>query len=66
MKVLEFCFFGGGFFSKGVINMIVVCCVCNKVFKKTKRDKGVVSHGYCKECLKKVRKEMGLDKKKDK
>jgi len=66
MKVLEFCFFGGGFFSKGVINMIVVCCVCKKVLKKTSKDKGIISHTYCKDCLKKFREDNGLDKKKDK
>ena len=64
MKVLEFCFYGGGFFRKGVINVILVCCVCHRVIKKTAKDKGVVSHGYCKKCLKKVRKEFGMDKKK--
>jgi len=45
--------------------MIVICCVCHRVMKKTDKDKGVISHTYCKRCLKKLRKESGLDKKKD-
>lgn len=44
--------------------MIVICCVCHRVLKETDKDKGVISHSYCKKCLKKFREENGLDKKK--
>lgn len=44
--------------------MKVVCCVCKKVLKNTLNDPGVISHTYCKKCLKKFRKRNGLDKKK--
>lgn len=40
--------------------MILICCVCHRVLKETKKDKDVVSHGYCTACMKKFRKANGL------
>ena len=42
--------------------MIVICCVCHKILSEVKKDPGVVSHGYCKECMKKFREANGLKK----
>jgi len=47
---------------KGVILLIVICCECHRVLKEVKKDPGVISHGYCKECLKKFREANGLKK----
>ncbi|MBA7537347.1 hypothetical protein ES705_29614 [subsurface metagenome] len=44
--------------------MKVICGWCNKVLNETDNDKDVVSHGICKECANRLRKESGLDKKK--
>lgn len=41
--------------------MIIICCVCKKVIKRDeKSDKGVISHGYCKSCLRKFREDNKL------
>lgn len=41
--------------------MIVICCVCKKVIREDKSvDKGVISHTYCKPCLKKFREDNNL------
>lgn len=40
--------------------MQVVCCVCGKILRWTIKDIGIVSHTYCKECMKKFREDNGL------
>lgn len=47
--------------------MIVICCVCKKVIREDESvDKGVISHTYCKPCLKRFREENNMVKKDDK
>lgn len=40
--------------------MTRICCECKKVLSVTIKDLGVVSHGYCKKCLKEFREANGL------
>ena len=42
--------------------MIVICCVCHKILREVKKDPGVISHGYCKKCMKEYREANGLKK----
>jgi hypothetical protein len=40
--------------------MQVICCVCGLILKDNRVGDGVVSHGYCDECMKKFREDNGL------
>lgn len=41
---------------------MVICCVCKKIYKDNKVGDGIVSHGWCKDCLKLFRIMNGLKK----